>query len=253
MFYIEKLIGLFIFSPMIFILLLILGGIILIGKKWKTGLIMIFSGIFLYMGSIMPVSNFLTERLENKIFEYSDETPDIYVVLGGGSIENINGIEATRGALKRIVKGVEEYNANPKNLYISGGRVLGSKHSESSIYKETMIKLGIPSEDIKIEEESRNTYENAMYIKKEIENKGITNIALITSAIHMPRSMYIFKKTLNGINIIPIKCDYLTNEKYSFIENFLPNYNNLMNTNSTLWEYVGIVYYKLKSFIYGII
>ena len=116
-----------------------------------------------------------------------------------------------------------------------------------------MMKLGIPSEDIKIEEESRNTYENAMYIKKEIENEGVTNIALITSAIHMPRSMYIFKKTLNGINIIPIKCDYLTNEKYSFIENFLPNYNNLMNTNSTLWEYVGIVYYKLKIFIYGII
>lgn len=245
MFIIEKIISLFIFSPMLYVLILLYAGIVTFGKRWKAGLVFLLSGVFLYLGSISPVVNFLGEGLERKEYEYEKIEPQAYVVLGGGSIESDMSVEPTRGALKRVVKGVELYNENPKPIYISGGKLFGSTESEAEIYKDLMIKLGVPSQDIIVEGESRNTLENAKFIKKNLE-RNVESIGLITSAIHMPRSMYTFKKELEGVNIIPFKCDFLHNKKDSFIHNYIPRYDNLMNSNSILWEYVGIVYYKIK-------
>lgn len=245
MFYIEKLISMFIFSPMIYICILIYVGTMIMGRKVKLGIIVFLSGVFLYLGSITPVTNMLGRGLENKKYEFKDITPEVYVVLGGGSIENNFDIEPSRSGLKRVVKAAEVYNKNPKDIYILGGKVFESTKSESEIYKKVLVNLNIPSDKIIIEENSKNTFENAKELKK-ILPKDVTSIGLITSAGHMRRSYYTFKKELENVNIIPIKCDFLVENRDSFIYRYFPRYSNLENTNSFLWEYVGLLYYQLK-------
>lgn len=97
------------------------------------------------------------------------------------------------------MKTAEYYKKYPKKIYISGGSPLQNQESESSVYARELISLGVNSEDIIVEENSKNTNENALFIKQELEKNGIKNIILITSAFHMKRSMFIFEKNLDGV------------------------------------------------------
>lgn len=249
MFYFEKMLSMTIFSPMIFILILIFSGVSVIIKKTKTGLILLISGICMYLMSITPIINLLASNLENILFKNVTVQTDAYVLLGGGSIQNEFVSEPSRSAMKRIVKTAEVYRTNPKPIFISGGKIFDSSLSEGQVYKEVLVKLGVLPEDIILENKSRNTYENALYTKEKIDESGIKNISIVTSALHMPRSYSEFSKVFKDSQIEPIKCDYITDIRESNINNYIPKYQNMMLFNSIVWEYVGIVYYKLKEII----
>ena len=77
-------------------------------------------------------------------------------------------------------------------ILISGndGHVVDRGLDEAVQFKIVLIDLGIPAEDILVENISKNTYENAVESKKVLANAGFENasVLLVTSAIHMRRS-----------------------------------------------------------------
>jgi uncharacterized SAM-binding protein YcdF (DUF218 family) len=115
--------------------------------------------------------------------------------------------------------------------------------SESDMAKKFFLDQGVKIDNLIFENQSRNTFENIKYSKDIIANyKGTWG--LITSANHMPRSFFTFKK--QGLILEPISVDYKTGTSRMFWINF-DIFSGLSNWNIILHELIGISYFKITN------
>ena len=251
MFLIEKIISLTLLSPLPIIIILFLIGIgNLFNKKKKSGLLLIVISIFMYWAStdaFIDKKLYKLEAIYSPITEENLKRGEVYVLLGGGIITttvegNIPGIMPS----VRILKTAEYYKKYPKKIYISGGSPLQNQESESSVYARELISLGVSPEDIIIEDNSKNTNENALFIKQKLNSVENKNIILITSAFHMKRSIAIFKKNMQEFEVIPAPCNYLASQEKENFFYYIPKYYNFMKFQLWVWESIGNIYYKIK-------
>jgi uncharacterized SAM-binding protein YcdF (DUF218 family) len=122
---------------------------------------------------------------------------------------------------------------------------------------EILKMLGVPEEVLWYETESRNTYENALFTRRILEEKGIDRIVLVTSAMHMPRAVGLFEK--QGFEVIPAPADYNVTQSdwerlwqpnlTTQLFNASPSVGNLSDTTLALKEYIGIWAYRLRSWL----
>lgn len=257
MFLLQKFISNILISPGVFIIILIM--IFMMGfrkkSRVKAKLLLLMTIIGLYLLSIEPIKDMIVQPLEKKYLPITKtqlDKVDCYVILGGGMYDNspkslslITG-SPSKAALFRIIEGVRLYKVSPKKIIITGGIVYNGKKSEGSVYKELMVDLGVPHSDIIIEGKSRTTEENAILTKEVMIKNGYKKAALITSATHMKRSKYIFEKY--GSDVIPAPTGYISRYKDSYgMESYFPNADNFVDIRSVIWEYIGLIFYKIKS------
>ena len=248
MFLIQKFISISLLSPVPFIIILFLIGISNIrDRKYKSGLLLFLIGGITYLFSCEFFVDPIILNLEKKyslISEKNIKNGEIYILLGGGILTNtLEGNIPEKNASIRILKTIELYNKSPKKIYISGGTPLQNKESESSVYKKELILLGIPENDIIIEERSNTTKENSKYIKEIMNEKNIKSGIIITSAIHMPRSMEVFKDS--NLNFYSAPCDFIAHLEKQNNFAYIPQFKVLKNLYSAFWEYIGLIYYKI--------
>jgi uncharacterized SAM-binding protein YcdF (DUF218 family) len=93
-------------------------------------------------------------------------------------------------------------------IIVSGGRIdwKGSGSPESEDLTKLLVRMGVPQADIIPEANSFNTRDNAVNIQKILTERGFKSILLVTSAMHMPRSLAIFHRL--GINATAAPTDY---------------------------------------------
>jgi uncharacterized SAM-binding protein YcdF (DUF218 family) len=138
-------------------------------------------------------------------------------------------------------------------LLLSGGAAFRGedKIAESELAASIAINLGVPWEQIFVEKQSGNTYENAVYSSKILKNKSITHIFLVTSGFHMFRAVAVFKK--NGITPIPVPSDYSSNfsdkKTITFVDNYLPSIRAFYSLFLIMHEYVGLLWYKFIGYL----
>ena len=205
--------------------------------------------LFLFFG-YTPLSNFLLNKLEDfiKPSKYPVQQLKGIVVLGGSFNSGLQSKERNQVLLnssaERLTKVLEIYNKNPKILILfSGfsGELKPQGWSESDMAKKFFLEQGVRSENLIFENKSRNTFENINYSKDIIKNyKGAWG--LITSASHMPRSYFGFKR--QGLILEPIIVDYKTGTSPIFWISFNID-SGLSNWSTLLHEVVGISYYKI--------
>ena len=117
--------------------------------------------------------------------------------------------------------------------------------------------FGVPTEALWLESESRNTYENALYSAEILEEQGIEEIVLVTSAFHMPRSVAIFER--QGFTVIPAPSDFTATESdwaqwregnwQVRLLSMLPQAGHLEDTTKVMKEYIGIVIYRMRGWL----
>jgi len=179
---------------------------------------------------------------------------DAIVVLGGGTRPRIapRPWYEVNEAGDRIIYGAWLYKQGKAPVMIvTGGRAewLGEGgNPESEDMAAIAAMLGVPSSAIIQESQSFNTRDNATNTKQILTERKISKILLVTSALHMPRSMEIFRKV--GIESIAAPTDFLTvqsenNKGWAVILDLLPNVEALRNTTSAIKEYVGLIVYQL--------
>jgi uncharacterized SAM-binding protein YcdF (DUF218 family) len=205
--------------------------------------------LFLFFG-YTPLSNFLINKLENfiKPSKYPVQQLKGVIVLGGIFESGLksqerNEISLNMGA-ERLTKALEIYNKNPKLLILFSGfsnELKPQGWSESDMAKKFFLEQGVRSENLIFENKSRNTFENIIYSKDIIKNNKGT-WGLITSAYHIPRSYFVFKK--QGLVLEPISVDYKTGISPIFWINFNISIG-ISNWSIILHEIVGISYYKI--------
>lgn len=143
-------------------------------------------------------------------------------------------------------------------VILSGGRIewFGNSSSESTDMATILNQIGVPASAIIEEPDSRNTYENAVNVRKILESRGIQRVLLVTSAMHMPRSLLIFKR--QGIAAIPAPTDFLvSNHELQELRNttqskllyLLPSADKLELFTQALKEYIGLVIYRLRGWL----
>jgi len=205
--------------------------------------------LFLFFGYI-PLSNFLLNKIEDfiKPSKYPVQQLTGIIVLGGSFDQELVSKERNEISLneyaERATKALEVYKKNPKILILFSGYSNKTKPigwSESDMAKKFFLEQGVRSENLIFENKSRNTYENVQYSKDIIRNyKG--SWGLVTSAFHMPRSYFLFKR--ENLILEPISVDYRTGTSPIFWINFDIK-KGLENWNVILHEVVGISYYKI--------
>lgn len=95
-------------------------------------------------------------------------------------------------------------------IYSGGSGLLRFQkgENEANIAENLLAALGISQERLLIESQSRNTYENFLFVKRKLPKLSGTYL-LVTSAFHMPRAVGIARKQY--LNVIPYPVDYRSN------------------------------------------
>jgi uncharacterized SAM-binding protein YcdF (DUF218 family) len=207
--------------------------------------------LFLFFG-YTPLSSFLLSKIEDfiKPSRYPIQQLTGIIVLGGSFGLELESKERNEILLndsaERLTKALEIYKKNPKVLILFSGysnKLIPTDWNETDIAKKFFLDQGVRFENLIFENKSRNTFENIKY-SKDIIAKYKGTWGLITSANHMPRSYYTFKR--QGLILEPIIVDYKTGTSPVFWINFDIE-KGLVNWKLILREIVGISYYKITS------
>ena len=207
--------------------------------------------LFLFFG-YTPLSSFLLSKIEDfiKPSRYPIQQLTGIIVLGGSFSLELESKERNETLLndsaERLTKALEIYKKNPKVLILFSGysnKLKPTGWNESDMAKKFFLDQGVRFENLIFENQSRNTFENIKY-SKDIIAKYKGTWGLITSANHMPRSYYTFKR--QGLILEPIIVDYKTGTSPTFWINFDIE-KGLLNWKFILHEIVGISYYKISS------
>ena len=220
-------------------------------KKWILGLT-----IFMYVIS----NSFLVDEVirawevtDGDIY-LKDTKYDLAIVLGGmGRIDERQQRFDFGYAGDRLFQTLELYHKKRVDkLFITGGSGSINKpdHREAAYIKKYLEAISIPDSNIVIENNSKNTYENAIFSKHILDSlhfKG--SILLVTSSYHMRRSIAIFKKA-GYTNITPYVTNKITGlRKFEFDYCFIPNVEALFSLNLIIHEIAGFAIYKVKGYL----
>jgi uncharacterized SAM-binding protein YcdF (DUF218 family) len=182
----------------------------------------------------------------------SDQAPEhvqAIVVLGAGrhyrAEEYGGGDTLSHSALWRLRYGAALAKRWSLPMIVSGGRVRSfDGPSEAQIAADFLHnELGVSI--VWLEDQSRNTWENAHFTKALLDKKGIAKVALVTHAYHMRRSAYAFDRA--GVQYISMPTGNLATQAPSaWWGSWLPSASGLQRSYLALHEYLGWLFYQLK-------
>ena len=128
-------------------------------------------------------------------------------------------------------------------LVLSGAGEQRDGETNADVMKDIAIALGISENKITTEGKSHNTMEHAVEIAKLFPVEVGMRIGVVTSALHMPRAVQMFRKKFPQHCIIPIPVGYIYSPlKYSF-ENLIPYSDSFSTSNYAIHEWVGILWH----------
>ncbi len=186
---------------------------------------------------------------------------DAIVLLGGATRANVppRSMTEMNEAGDRLTLAASLYRDGRAPLIVaSGGAIdwLGSETPEAEGMRELLEFMEVPPEAIVTESNARNTYENAVLVREIAQERGIQDILLVTSALHMPRSVAIFEK--QGFSVNPAPADFQVTESDAGESatslgarffHLLPDAQYLALSTRALKEYLGIVVYRLRGWM----
>jgi len=175
------------------------------------------------------------------------DAPTVAVMLAGG-IDQKPADASDFGAIgiasrRRFDSGLAYWRKHPgTTLVISGGPARHGFPAESRLLAAYAAAFGVPDTAIRVETKSTSTWENAFSVSDMVPAVP-RRIALVTSALHMPRARLAFESA--GFAVCPIRADprYTEND---FPDALLPGSSALRKTEAALHEFVGLAYYRLR-------
>ncbi len=263
MFYLSKLLPLFVY-PAGLACVLLMGALLLRRHaRWRTGLI-VGALLVVWLSGNRLVAMVSARSLEWRIPPLAAGTQaDAIVVLGGATREWLapRPTHEVNEAGDRLIYAMRLWKegAAPA-IIVSGGRVevLGPYgESEAAVMAELLAAMGVPRSAILLEEMARNTWENATGVQAILDAQDMQRVLLVTSAMHMPRAAAIFARL--GIDAVPAPTDYMvTQADFDFylqpdlsvqLFNLVPSADDMRLTTLALREWIGIMTYRLRGWL----
>ena len=147
---------------------------------------------------------------------------------------------------RRLDEAWRLYRLRPKPIIVAGGHVnpFTPDKNENKIARDFLIKWGVPAHHVIGEAASRDTFESAVAVGKLLQQKGYKRYLLVTSAVHMPRSMLVFERL--APEPIPAPGDFSIRGFNPTPLDFFPNESAARRLFITLHEYAGLANYHLR-------
>ena len=200
-----------------------------------------------------------TKRLERQ-FLPSGPLPkaDAILILSGG-LESKLPPRATvevNEAGDRLLYGAYLYRNGLASLVIcTGGVATGgvAPRAAAEEMEEFLRGLAIPKDHVLKEGGSGDTHEHAVNLGPIFKQRGIRNVLLVTSAMHMPRALGVFVRSCPGIEFVPAPTDFQMTDLavpwYRQLGYLVPTPHNLLGFSEVAHEYLGIAYYKARGWM----
>ena len=250
-FFIAKTLGVMVHAPHLIVETLIVG-VALLWTRWRrAGRIVTTAGcVLLAVFALTPAANLIAVPLENRFPQPRlDEAPTGIIVLGGAvdeALTRARGAPSLNEAAERMTEAVALSRRFPDaRLVFAGGsgRFSPADTTESDVAREIWLALGVPAARMTFEDRSRDTWENAVNVKAMVDPKPGERWLLVTSAMHMPRSVGIFRKI--GFSVTPYPVDYQTGGTWTDFVGFRRPAQALYVLDAASHEWVGLVSYYL--------
>lgn len=217
MFLLSKIFN-FLAHPGVWIGFLLFLGTALLWSRWHRAgrWILTATMAFVAVLTALPVGLLMIQSLEDRFPIVKSLSGPVHgIVVLGGSVNQLTtkfrGQPSLTGAAERMTEFVALAKKYPKaRLAFSAGSglVFGQEVKETDVARQFFAQMGLDTTRIIFEDQSRNTYENAVYSYKLLRPKPGENWVLVTSASHMPRSVGAFRKA--GWDPIPFPVDFTT-------------------------------------------
>ena len=213
--------------------------------RWKLSLrIGVLAWAWLWVWSMPLTSDVLMGWIEEQAGPRQiAELPQtkVMVVLGGG----ISGPRLPRrpnpdlnSSADRLWQAARLYRAGKASqLILTGGVVRTGDGSEAQSMRSFLLDLGVPLTVMTLEEVSENTAGNARFTAEMLAKQGVSEILLVTSALHMQRAKRLFEKV--GLKVIPAPTDFeVIDTPFDFLR-IMPDANALNGSARAIKELLG--------------
>ena len=222
------------------------------GRRFAT-----VGAVLLLLAGLSPLGNALILPLEDR-FPRADldapPAPTGFIVLGGAE-DRLVGLarhaptlnEAGERMLETVVLSRKFPDAK---IAFTGGDagIFYKSDTEAEGAASLLTAMGVAPERLILESKSRDTYENAVFLKAELDRQGDLGPGkrwvLITSAFHMPRAMGSFRKA--GLELEPWPVDYRTRGPVDLTRPFDKVSEGLRRVDTAAREWVGLLSYWLS-------
>ncbi|MDO7907715.1 YdcF family protein [Paenibacillus sp. JX-17] len=248
MIYIIKFLYSWLLPPGLFILLFLPAVIWLWRRQRRIATVLLALTTLLYLTSTGLFSEALVRGLERQYEQPAAVHGDVLVVLGAGATQGTPDIDGKGNLLgsaaNRLLTAVRLHRATGLPILFSGGQVFPDSGNEADIAHRQLLALGVPEQDILIENTSLNTEQNAENTAVILQQNHLQQPVLITSGFHLPRAVLQFEKA--GIHVQPIPTDYMASSSVQFYwGKIAPSSAAMSLTGLALKEYLGILAARL--------
>jgi len=261
--YLSKLLPPFIYPVGLVTILILVALLTSRHPKWQRIILLLALGVLFIAGNSW-VSASLLRSLEWRYIPQA-EIPqgEVIILLGGGTMpaEYPRSMVEFNSAGDRVLYAAQLYHqGKADHILASGGTIEWLNANDTTAAQEMaslLELLQVPEEAIWLEADSRNTHENAVNTHAMLAPMGIKRIILVTSAVHMPRSVALFE--MLGFDVIPAPTDYrITRSEWDRLRspnpavqllNLIPSAENLSQTSGVLKEYFGLFIYRLRGWL----
>lgn len=240
--------------------------VVALGLRWRRSRLdwvpVLGALLVLLVASNPGVSGALARSLEWRYLPDGELPEAEAIVLLGGATRPADPprpmVDVTEAG-DRVFYAAKLYKDGKAPLIIAtGGRVswMGGGTPEAMDMAELLEFMGVPSEAIILEPEALNTYQNAVKTRQILEQRGINKVLLVTTALHIPRSLAIFQR--QQIEAVPAPTDFSQAQRdrqsrnespQSVLYGLLPDLEALNITTKTIKEYIGIVVYRWRGWL----
>lgn len=237
------------------VVLVLIGAIVFIARRRKTGIALAVIGVSWALFWSLPASTLWAggrlEQLYPHTLPMKLPTTQAIVVLGGSTANSrLNWFEPYDSQLtaSRVNTAGILYRAGRAPLIVLSGAALDGSISEARMMANTLEQQGVPKSALVLETRSYTTYENGLYTSELLRDRNISRVLLVTSALHMPRAMAVFRK--QGVDVIaapsPAQIVVPGDPGFSFWQ---PSLRVLGASRSIVKEYVALLVYWVRGWI----
>jgi uncharacterized SAM-binding protein YcdF (DUF218 family) len=177
----------------------------------------------------------------------ADRVTTAVVLLGGGN-EHVQGLAAAVSVMSlveaaRVLEAARVFEVVHGDWIISSGGAPPGETSTAVVMRDALAELGVPPRQILLEASSRNTHDEALRIAPMLKSLHIQRTILVTSAIHMPRSLGTFRAA--GVDAIPAPVRE-PGASLPRVRRWSPSTIGLLFSSQLAHEFVGIAYYRAR-------
>ncbi len=242
------------FSPVLWIAILIIAALLMKNTKPRKRLWMIAGILFLFFTNTFVADEFMRMWEIPAVQHHELNAPyDVGILLTGmcSYDETFDRINFNRSS-DRLLQTMDLYHKGIiKKIFITGGsgELRRPDFQEARILYDFLVQSGIPAADVAYEIISRNTAENAIESARALQpEKTDSTYLLITSGYHLRRAAACFRK--QGFFVDLYSTDRFTGTRKFHLEYMLlPRPEALQRWEILLLETNGMLMYKLKGYV----